>query len=258
MSEWGHDWTAITGLGKARPVYVRVFDYPNGYYGNFHRHQSAQLVYSLRGVASVYSNSGRWMVSPLRAVTIPPWENPRVGAEGNTLLHSLFIDPKIHPDVITHFGVVSISSVLHALIKEAGTYYADYELGSTEERLLELVVEFVKRSQVDSSIKQLPTIKHPRIAKALAEFNDEQLRSAEVANKAALSPRQFARVFKADTGMAFKDWRALYQVQRSIILLQQGKSVSEVASYLGFSSASAFIALFKKHTGTTPALIKSH
>jgi AraC-like DNA-binding protein len=67
--------------------------------------------------------------------------------------------------------------------------------------------------------------------------------------------RQFARVFKADTGMSFKDWRTLNRVQTALGLLAEGKSVTAVASELSFSSTSAFIAVFRRHVGTTPSRI---
>ena len=252
---WTSNWTATTGLASPRPVYVRVFDYPKGYYGNFHRHQFAQLVYSLRGVASVHTDTGRWLASPLRAVAIPSWENHRVGAEGNTLLHSVFIDPAVYPDTITQFGVLPISSLLHALIQEAGQYYSDYEQDSLAQRLLELIIALLQRCKIDARIKQLPEIKHPRIRKAVKECIDEKMQSKEIAARAAFSPRQFSRVFKADTGMQFKDWRALYQVQQGMRLLQQGLTVNQVADRLGFNSASAFIALFKRNAGVTPMAI---
>ena len=83
------------------------------------------------------------------------------------------------------------------------------------------------------------------------------LRSAAVAGKAAYSQRQFSRVFLADTGMRFKDWRSLYRVQAGIRLLASGGSVSDVAAELGYSSASAFISVFRRHTGLTPGLVRA-
>ena len=50
------------------PVYVRAFEYPQGYPGHTHRHRLAQVVYPLRGVVSVETSSGTWVVATLTAV----------------------------------------------------------------------------------------------------------------------------------------------------------------------------------------------
>lgn len=257
MSQWTQQlispaWATTLGTGGLKSVYVRVFDYPAGYRGNTHRHSASQVVYSYRGVASVYSDQGCWMASPLQAVTIPGWHNHRVAAEGNTLLYSLFIEPPANAEVIKQFGCLAVSSVLHALVKEAGKFFVDYDVDSVEHRLLNLIFDLLKREPVNANALYLPNINHPRIAKVLNDWRGQSLRSAEVAKQAAFSPRQFARVFKQDTGLTFKDWRARFLIQQSIKLLQEGRSVTDVANQLNFSSASAFIAVYKKLLGRTP------
>jgi quercetin dioxygenase-like cupin family protein len=42
------------------PVFVRAFEYPQGYTGHPHRHRLAQIVYPLRGVVSVETGPGTW------------------------------------------------------------------------------------------------------------------------------------------------------------------------------------------------------
>jgi AraC-like DNA-binding protein len=253
---WTPNWTATTGVAEARPIYVRVFEYPRGYRSTEYRQRSAKLVYPIRGLASVYTQHGHWLATPLRGVIIPSWQQHRVSAAGNVLLHSVFVDPKAYPDCLRDFGMMNISPLLHELIKEGGKYFTDYRANSTEQKILEVVVELLQRATVFSEEQYLPTIHNPRVEKAIAQSNSHTLRSADIAQRAAYSPRQFARVFKADTGMAFKDWRALYHVQQGIKLLHQKKSVTEVANLLGFSSASAFVTLFKKHTGSTPKSLR--
>ena len=80
MSGAGH--AAIAGLAASltvpKPVFVRVFEYPQGYVGHTHRHRLAEVVYPIRGVVSVETRSGTWVVGQLTAVAIPPWRDHRV------------------------------------------------------------------------------------------------------------------------------------------------------------------------------------
>lgn len=238
-----------------RPAYVRVFDYPNGYVGNFHRHRIAQLVYPVRGVASVTTDHGEWIASPSQGTVIPPWIAHRVSADGNALLHCLFVDPHAYPQAMRALTMVSVTPLLHELIKEAGRYFVDYEEDSTAERIIRLIIELLD-TQRTSSNAWLPVISNDRIRQAVTDTPTGYLRTAGVAAGAAYSVRQFSRIFKNDTGMSFKDWRAIYQVQTGMRLLARNASVTDVATALGFSSSSAFIHLFRRHTGMTPSLIR--
>jgi AraC-like DNA-binding protein len=72
------------------------------------------------------------------------------------------------------------------------------------------------------------------------------------AHRLGLSTRHLARLFKQDTGVTFSTWRALHQIKHALVLLAAGLQVTRVAMDLGYSSTSAFIEMFKRHTGRTP------
>ncbi len=235
---------------------MRVFEYPNGYAGNSHRHREAQLVYPLRGVVSVNTQHGEWLASPLRGVAIPAWTQHRVSAEGNAVLHNVLADPSVHEGAMPKLSMVNITPLLHELIKSAGRYYVDYQDGSLEDRVLRLIIDLLKH-QDDHAPAWLPQVSNARIRHAIEDTPIAELRSARVAVKAAYSQRHFARKFREDTGMPFKDWRATYRVHAGMRLLARDQNVSRVAEELGFSSSSAFIAVFKKHTGLTPTAIRN-
>ena len=63
-----------------------------------------------------------------------------------------------------------------------------------------------------------------------------------------------ARVFTADTGLPFGRWRALLRLRAAIPALAAGEPVVKVARLVGYESASAFVAAFRRETGMTPAM----
>lgn len=129
MSGPGH--ATIAGprrlVDAPKPVFVRVFEYPQGYVGHTHRHRLAQVVYPIRGVVSVETRSGTWVVGQLTAVAIPPWRDHRVSAHGNASLRSVFIDPDAHPHLVNDVASIRVSTLLHELIREAGHRFTDFD-----------------------------------------------------------------------------------------------------------------------------------
>jgi AraC-like DNA-binding protein len=52
--------------------------------------------------------------------------------------------------------------------------------------------------------------------------------------------------------MAFGEWRQRLRLVRAFSLLREGMPVQNVASEMGYRTPSAFIAMFKRMTGSTP------
>ncbi|MEZ8187859.1 helix-turn-helix domain-containing protein [Shewanella sp. 5S214] len=73
-----------------------------------------------------------------------------------------------------------------------------------------------------------------------------------VADSVGASTKTVTRLFKAETGMSYQDWRHQWRLLKAIELLSREMQVNDVSHWLGFSSDSAFIAFFKKQTGQTP------
>src|SRR5581483_3637606 len=66
------------------------------------------------------------------------------------------------------------------------------------------------------------------------------------------SDRTLARLFKADLGMSFPQWRTQLRLHHALLLLAVDTPVTTVAHRCGWSSASAFIEVFRRAFGHTP------
>jgi AraC-like DNA-binding protein len=75
----------------------------------------------------------------------------------------------------------------------------------------------------------------------------------ELARWAGLSERTARRVFHAETGMHFSQWRQQMRLTRAMERLARGEPVSEVADAVGYASPSNFIAMFRRAFGLSPA-----
>ena len=52
--------------------------------------------------------------------------------------------------------------------------------------------------------------------------------------------------------MSFGEWRQRQRFLASIEALESSRSIQEIAFDMGYSSASAFIAMFQRQAGSTP------
>lgn len=98
----------------------------------------------------------------------------------------------------------------------------------------------------------------------LQQLIDEHYRVAkypmQYADMMSISPKHLNRICKEVTGKTTSEIivdRIILEAKR--MLAQHGKSVNDIAAYLGFNDTSYFIRLFKKHAGEVPsAFIKKH
>jgi len=99
-----------------------------------------------------------------------------------------------------------------------------------------------------------------RIARAIDYLEAhiaEPLAVAELANVAALSPSQFARVFKATTGEAVWAFVQRRRIERARDMLRNTTNpISQIAFDCGFSSQNHMANLFRRHLDTTPGAVR--
>jgi AraC-like DNA-binding protein len=103
---------------------------------------------------------------------------------------------------------------------------------------------------------QLPTPRDDRarrVASLLRDAPDTTLPVGALARRAGASRRTIERLFVRDTGMTIAEWRRRLRLLHAVRLLAEGEPVTAAALAVGYSSVSAFIAVFKKEFGNTPA-----
>ncbi|MNC20464.1 HTH-type transcriptional repressor of iron proteins A [compost metagenome] len=75
---------------------------------------------------------------------------------------------------------------------------------------------------------------------------------ADWAAQIHVSERTLARQFVRELGMSFGEWRQRLRFLTAIEALDSHRSIQDVAFDLGYSSASAFIAMFQRQAQCTP------
>jgi AraC-like DNA-binding protein len=149
---------------------------------------------------------------------------------------------------------LSISPLLHELIHRMATLAPLYDLeGPTAQIAAVLLNELVV---MPTEKLHLPMTRHSKlraIAESLMEDPADRRTVSEWSDAVALGERTLMRLVVAETGMTFSRWRQQLQIIVAIQRLSAGESVQSVSGVLGYESVSAFITMFKKALGKSPA-----
>ncbi len=94
-----------------------------------------------------------------------------------------------------------------------------------------------------------------RVAAALLADPADPRDLAQHAEAAGASVRTLARLFRAETGMSFQQWRRQLRLTEALARIAQGVPPARAASLVGYASAPAFGAAFRETFGATPSLL---
>ncbi|MGD2101801.1 MAG: helix-turn-helix transcriptional regulator, partial [Acidimicrobiia bacterium] len=227
------------------------FDYDDGERTGIHTHPTHQLVYAASGVLTLEIEDSRWVVPPLRAVWVPTGTRHELIAHGPTRTRPLYFDSSVDPPGIIGVTVITVSPLMRELIGELCR--ADPPAGEERGHLEDLII--LQLDRMPANPLKLPTLKDPRlvpIAERLHEDPTIRHSLKEWGREVGASERTLVRLFEAETGSSFGQWRAQLRLHHALVLLGREEPVTTTAHLCGYHSASAFIERFRKTLGTTP------
>jgi AraC-like DNA-binding protein len=234
------------------PAFVLSEQYP-AFEGPWHAHRHAQLIYASDGMLTIRTASGLWVVPPRRAVWIVPGEMHRGSAPKSFRLRTLYVELGI-AQVPSKCCVVSVDSLLDALLIEASNFGTAYPLEGPEQRLMQVILD--RLSTLETISSYLPTPTDARLVRLITilERNPADSRPLDaLAVASGMTGRTAARLFVKETGLTFAQWRQQLRLLRAMQSLSLGQSVTNVAGDVGYNDVSAFITVFKDAFGETPA-----
>ncbi|AYN37812.1 AraC family transcriptional regulator [Streptomyces dangxiongensis] len=216
-----------------------------------HRHDDHQLVYAGRGVLVVTTGAGSWTAPATRAIWIPGGTVHSHQAHGELELHLIGLPADTHPLGTDKPTVLLVSPLLRELIFACTRDPAD---DSPEHRRLRAVLCDQLRIAPRQPL-HVPAPTTPQL-KALCEIlhadpADNRTLGA-LGRQVGASDRTLSRLFRTDLGMTFPQWRTQLRLSHALVLLAQDTPVTVVAHRCGWSSASAFIDVFRRAFGHTP------
>ncbi|HET6704816.1 helix-turn-helix transcriptional regulator [Amycolatopsis sp.] len=226
------------------------FDLPAGTWFPSHWHPVHQLVWSARGVVAVKAGDAAWVLPPTRALWMPAGVRHRTGALGRAALRGIYADPSLSPVSWPEPRMVVVRPLLRELLE-----YLTGDGVAPAARLRAEAVAFDLLEPLDVVPIVVPSPADPRaldVATAVLANPADPRTLAEFGRDVGAAERTLARIFVRECRMPFGTWRTQVRLRAALPLLAQGTPLEPVAYRVGYSSASAFVAAFRRAVGVTP------
>jgi len=243
MSAERHDLPGSGGIS------VLSFTLPDGHRFASHRHPTHQLAWASRGLVTMRVSPRVYVLPRSRGLWIPADVPHEVLIGGTTTMMGIYFDPAACPIEWTEPTVVEVSGILAELLQHLGG-----ELSVEHRRRVEGVV-FDLLTPLPVAVLDVPTPTEPRAAAIATALHADPADGRSLAawgRHVGASSRTLARVINRETGMGFERWRTHVRIAAALGRLADGASVTRVAHDVGYASTSAFVAAFRRTTGTTP------
>lgn len=258
---------AVTGPGSAgtpfqavpfsdtlpAPLYFRSAEMPAGARYPRHSHAWGEFVYSYSGVMEISLADGHFLAPPQFGVWLPPTVEHQ-GLNRHAACHcSLYVSGAFTEGLPQTTCAVEISPLLRAMLEHLKSTDGAIADHAAHMRLLEVTVDLIRAAPRVGSFLPWSTDRdlQPILARLDAEPGDNRS-IAEFARQAGLTERTLIRRAIRDLGMPFSEWKQRLRVVKAMGMLEAGETVEAIARRLGYSSASAFIAMFRRVTRKTP------
>lgn len=212
----------------------------------------SQLVFASRGMLTVHTDAGLWVVPVHQAVWVPVGVRHSVEVAGGVAMRALYLHPGVRGLPGT-CRIVEISPLLREILRRAMRLTTLDRRIPAQRHLLDVLLD--ELTVLPLVPLDLPMPRDPRGVRAATWIRAEPAGRhtlAEVARASAASARTLERLFRSETGLPFGVWRQRARLLRALQLLAGGDSVADVANAVGYESTSAFVAAFRRALGTTP------
>ncbi len=217
-----------------------------------HQHDEGQLFGATRGVLTVGTDAGLWVVPAGHAVWVPPHQRHSLRSHGAFDGSSVYVREAACASLPLTVCSIRCSGLLHEAVARATTWEVEV-LDAAQERIAGLILDEIRAMSPEPPGLPLPTdARLLRIARALLDDLADPRGLKDWAEFGALSPRTLSRRFVAETGFTFADWRQRARLLRAVEMLATGTPVTAIALRVGYDNVSAFIAMFRRAYGVTP------
>ena len=225
------------------------FDAATGGTIRWHAHDTGQFILVESGTSHLYTELGTWLIPARRVAWVPPGvlHSSRSSGNGNGWV---VIPPLSLPDLPSRVCVLRASALMMSALQRVAQLRPREPLAAL---LWRVIAEEMRDTEPE--LPEVPLPSSSRLLKAAQSVltNPTAAISLDnIAGRAGMSRRSFARHFRNQTGLSFARWKRAVIAQHALQLVASGHKVSSVATDVGYESVSAFIAMFRRQYGESP------
>jgi len=219
-----------------------------------HKHAAGEFVYAFKGVMEIQVAGEHFLAPPQYGVWLPPGIE-HVGLNRNEASYcSLYVGAPHCERLPAQPCALAVSPLIVALLDHLRVQTDPSSDAAEQLRLLQVLVDQLARAPCAGSY--LPSSTDPALATVLEFLEshpDDNRPLPALARLAHTTERTLIRRAQRDLGMPLSEWRQRLRILKAMPLLAEGRKVESIALELGYASASAFIAMFRRLMNQTPA-----
>jgi quercetin dioxygenase-like cupin family protein len=174
-------------------------DYPPGHVIPLHFHDRDQLVYASRGVMTVRTRVGTWVVPPERAVWIPARVSHTITMSGSVAMRTLYLKPGLAKKLPRDCCVVNVSALLKELILYACTLQKLNTTVKWQQHVSGVILHQLETvHMVPLQLPNLSDLRLARIAEVFLKDPRDHRTLAELCRTFGASKRSIERLFQRE------------------------------------------------------------
>lgn len=218
-----------------------------------HQHEFGQLIYCTCGIMEISCGPLNFISPPHYAVWVPAHTPHHARFRQRVDYQSVYIAPARCHTLPTVPCVLAITPLIKALLAEFTLRQSNTARSAKELRMAQVLIDLLEETDILNSY--LPGVQNPTLQPMLLELSANpgtHTTLAQWATTLNLTQRTLIRRFIQETGLTFGEWKRRARFLSAVSQLKSGMSVEAVGLTLGYSTSSAFIAMFKRECGATP------
>lgn len=221
-----------------------------------HSHADGQLVYAVSGVVCTLTERGTWVAPADRITWTPPGFEHSHRIYGETEVCVVTVPRDLCSALPPRPGVFAVSPLLREALL-ALTDAQEARAGAHERLRGVIIDELVEAPDQPVHLPEPRDDRLRRVTELLRSDPGSPATLAELGRSVGASGRTLSRLFGEELGMSFPRWRTILRVHHALVLLGDGRSVTETASACGWANTTSFIDAFAAVVGQTPGRYRS-
>jgi AraC-like DNA-binding protein len=212
-----------------------------------------QLHFTPRSALTVSTDSGVWVVPPHQAVWVPAGIAHVLETGPGAARRTLYVRASLARRLPSTCRAVHVSPLLRELLLRAIRWQTLDRAKPEQRNLMAILLDELAVLPVAPVDLPMPRdARAVRAARAVRDAPGGRHTLATAARESGASERTLERLFRGETGLGFGTWRQRARMLHALRLLADRTNVTQTAIAVGYESTSAFVAAFRRATGTTP------
>lgn len=218
-----------------------------------HSHPWSQIICVKSGVLAMEVAGQRYLAPREFAIWLPAGTEHSSYNRKATRFCAIDIAPALDENLPSTPCLLTPTAIFNAIADDCFSRNLTEPVSEADLRMSRVLLDQISLAPRQNTY--LPTSENKLLAPVLSALEKNPADNTSLAQWAAqvyTTERTLSRRCQEELGMGFAEWRQRLRFLYAISLLEQGKTVQDVALDVGYSSSSAFIAMFQHISGTTP------